>query len=307
MPRYSPNRHNQRTVVVALTLFGLALSALGLALARGSALHENGPLVRYGLPVGLLCFAVMALIAVRYRRWLSLNRGPATRMRINRLHNATGAILAAGAILVPILLVVFSQSSSGGKSGVAPPPTATPVMVQSSQATVPPGFKVNSKPFHLHLELILITLGVLLALVLAALIWRRLRLINLRLALNPITAPEPPEPEPEDEQALADAMSAGRRALDGDDARAAIIACYAAMEESLAAAGVARGRADSPAELLARALAGGVLRGPGPAALTGLFREARFSTHPMGAEQLEAARAALEQSTEQLRDARAVR
>jgi hypothetical protein len=77
-------------------------------------------------------------------------------------------------------------------------------------------------------------------------------------------------------------VDSGRRALrDGADARAAVIACYAAMEQSLAASGIARRASDSPQDLLERAATGGRLTGPSAAALTALFREARYSTHPM--------------------------
>ena len=52
---------------------------------------------------------------------------------------------------------------------------------------------------------------------------------------------------------LEEALLGGRRALlELDDARAAIIACYVAMEESLARAGTAR-LAETPDELLAKA------------------------------------------------------
>ena len=82
--------------------------------------------------------------------------------------------------------------------------------------------------------------------------------------------------------ALLASLAAGSEALDaGGDPRAAIIACYAAMERGFAAAGSAPAVADTPAEVLARATRAGLIR-PGPAqTLTGLFRRARYSTHPM--------------------------
>jgi hypothetical protein len=81
---------------------------------------------------------------------------------------------------------------------------------------------------------------------------------------------------------LAAALAAGARALHEDpDPRTAIIGCYAAMERSLADAGLPPRMADTPAEVLSRATAGGLVR-PAPAAtLTGLFRQARYSSHPM--------------------------
>jgi hypothetical protein len=81
---------------------------------------------------------------------------------------------------------------------------------------------------------------------------------------------------------LAAALAAGARALHEDaDPRAAIIGCYAAMERNLADAGLPPRMADTPAEVLSRATAGGLVRSAPAATLTGLFRQARYSSHPM--------------------------
>ena len=101
---------------------------------------------------------------------------------------------------------------------------------------------------------------------------------------------------------LRDAISSGRRALAAlDDARAAIIACYLAMERSLAAAGADHEVADTPDEFLARAAAAGLIRGSAAGELTGLFYEARFSAHELSTAQRDAARDALEQLAADLR------
>jgi Domain of unknown function (DUF4129) len=86
----------------------------------------------------------------------------------------------------------------------------------------------------------------------------------------------------DDDDSLRDAIESGRRALRSfDDAQAAIIACYVAMEASLAAAGTAREAAETPDELLARAVISGLLHGPAAARLTALFYEARYSSHAL--------------------------
>jgi hypothetical protein len=98
-----------------------------------------------------------------------------------------------------------------------------------------------------------------------------------------------------DSEELREAVESGRAALALlDDAREAIIACYLAMERSLAERGAARGAADTPDELLARAVAAGVVRGVAARRLTALFYEARFSSHPLGREQRDAASQALD-------------
>ena len=93
---------------------------------------------------------------------------------------------------------------------------------------------------------------------------------------------------------------AGPRWPEIDDARAAIIACYVAMERRLAERGTARAAADTPDELLARAVASGAVRGGAAGRLTALFYEARFSTHPLGAGQRDAASAALDELAAEL-------
>jgi Domain of unknown function (DUF4129) len=85
---------------------------------------------------------------------------------------------------------------------------------------------------------------------------------------------------------LAAAAAAGASALGAAaGARVAIISCYAAMEESLSAAGSPRLAADTPEELLNRAVGTGAIRTPAAARLTVLFREARFSPHRLGDEE----------------------
>jgi len=68
-----------------------------------------------------------------------------------------------------------------------------------------------------------------------------------------------------------------------------------AMEASLAERGAARAVADTPDELLARATTSGLVRGTAAARLTSLFYEARFSSHPLGRGQRDAAERALDE------------
>jgi hypothetical protein len=106
-------------------------------------------------------------------------------------------------------------------------------------------------------------------------------------------------------QALAGAVAAAEVELDahGDDVRAAIIAAYAAMERELARAGTVRRASDTPTDLLERAVRDGRLS-PGPArTLTDLFREARFSHHPMPPGRRDEAARALARVSDDLRGA----
>ena len=132
-----------------------------------------------------------------------------------------------------------------------------------------------------------IVIIILLALVAAVAIYRLARFIAAyrgtwtgwrRRAASAAIAPSADD----DEAGLLEAVESGQSALRRlDDARAAIIACYVAMEDSLARAGTARAAADTPDELLARAAGQGLIRTAAAARLTALFYEARFSSHPM--------------------------
>jgi Domain of unknown function (DUF4129) len=91
------------------------------------------------------------------------------------------------------------------------------------------------------------------------------------------------EQDPAEQEALAGAVAAAEVELDshGDDTRAAIIAAYLAMERQLMASGTARQASDTPTDFLVRATAASRVSRGAATRLTELFREARFSTHPM--------------------------
>jgi len=100
--------------------------------------------------------------------------------------------------------------------------------------------------------------------------------------------------EPQRESSLQDALSAGTAALrDETDPRAAIIACYAAMEGSLAGAGAAPTVSDTPDEVLTRAASGGLIRSAAAGELTRLFRQARYGHRDMAEGERAAAQGAL--------------
>jgi len=102
---------------------------------------------------------------------------------------------------------------------------------------------------------------------------------------------------------LAAALSAGTAALRArDDPGAAIIACYAAMERSFGRAGSSPSAADTPAEVLARASASGLVRSGAAGTLTALFRRARYSHHAMAEDDRAAALGALAVLRADLRD-----
>ena len=100
--------------------------------------------------------------------------------------------------------------------------------------------------------------------------------------------------EPPERRAARAAVDAAIDALDTTiDPRYAVIAAYAAMERVLAARGIRRLRAEAPREYLRRVLLAASGAERDAQTLTGLFEEARFSTHPISERVRELALSAL--------------
>ncbi|MFD4183034.1 DUF4129 domain-containing protein [Rhodococcus sp. NPDC058514] len=91
----------------------------------------------------------------------------------------------------------------------------------------------------------------------------------------------------------------------GADPRAAIIACYLAMERGLREApDAAPLESDTPTEVLARAVHHGALHRASATALVGLFEEARFSGHEMTERHRDTAATLLRSVLAELRETR---
>jgi hypothetical protein len=197
----------------------------------------------------------------------------------------TGALALASTILVLIPRHLVRLP--------APSPRPVPICQKCSPRSPKP---LHLGSFHFPIGDLLYALGVavLVAAIVALSVWARRQ-------SRKQPAPEPEALAEEYGEALEKALEGGRRALLSlDDARAAIIACYVAMEESLARAGTVRTSAETPDELLAKA-ASTLLIGAGAARrLTSLFYEARFSTHPLADNQRTAAASALAEISAEL-------
>jgi hypothetical protein len=268
-------------VVVAL-----GIAAVGVRAAAGATLRNAGLTAAAAVGLALL-FAILTLTAAAKYRDHVRGTYAATTVE-DRLRQATTAFLFVSASLVPVTLLYLHRPVAYKP---APP---KPELHRPPRQLPPGGSGVDGLPWWLNAILVgvLIVVGLL---VLTWLIALAIRLLRNLPVIEPTEAAELIESQAEDE-ALADALLAGRSALAGDDTRAAIIACYAAMEASLEQIGITRARSDSPSDLLQRAMTRD-LPGTGPrdaVTLTNLFREARFSTHPMTPAQLEAARSALD-------------
>ncbi|MET7279241.1 DUF4129 domain-containing protein [Kribbella sp. NPDC005582] len=130
--------------------------------------------------------------------------------------------------------------------------------------------------------------GAALLVFIGLLIYRVLRRVQL-----PTTVEPDPDWERVAAQKLAEAVDTGLAGIDSGRATDAVIACWVALEEAAASAGVAREPAETPAEFTVRVLGVGGISEPHLIRLGELYREARFSTHGSSEESRAEARAAL--------------
>ncbi|MDP9239108.1 MAG: DUF4129 domain-containing protein [Actinomycetota bacterium] len=100
---------------------------------------------------------------------------------------------------------------------------------------------------------------------------------------------------------LGAAAEAGLADLDeGTDPRRAVIAAWLRLEQAAASAGTRRLPAETPGELTERLLAGHAVSPVTLAGLAGLYREARYSRHPVDERMRSDARRALERLRREL-------
>jgi hypothetical protein len=260
-----------------LFLVGLLIVLVIAGVSAGPALRWSaswqGPWHERGTAVGLTLEVVLAglLIALMVRILRSRASGQGTSEPARRLRLTLIPVMIAGMIAVA-LGIVHVYIRSGRIRSIAPPryalprPRSTPATARLEGTSALPDIRYA-------------LLALLLAVVITALV------ITMRRGLRRPRAEPEVSLEDDDSTALQTAVRAGRAALaDLTEDRKAIIACYAAMERSLAGAGAARELAETPDELLARASAAGLLHGDAPATLTALFYQARFSSHEVPAE-----------------------
>lgn len=277
---------------LALAACLLALAAVGL---RGTVPRPalDGSFRHDGLLIAAAAEAVLGclLAALLVRR----SRAPDDAIIAARLRRILTYIVVIALVAIPVAYVLDvsahvhlapnPQRRGGTRSGSAP-------------VRVPRSHLVSDQ----------FVVVILLALVAAALIYVIARFIMTyrgtwtgwrRRAGSAAIEPSAGD----DEDSLREAVESGQSALGLlDDARAAIIACYAAMEQTLAQAGTARATADTPYELLLRAADQGLIRTDAATRLTTLFYEARFSSHPMPPARRDDARRALAEVAASLAD-----
>jgi hypothetical protein len=274
--------------VLVAVLLAVALVGLRAGIPRTS--WDHGPWHAHGTGVGIgleAVLAVLLLAVLRRGRQAPVPGQPAAGLRA-----LLRVILIVGLAGVPVLLLLNSARLTPGQ----PHPISSPRARLDGR---PPPPAAHGGGVNLALIFYALLALVLLAAVIACVLLLRRRTRAERVA----DVDDLGDEAAESEELLRQAVRSGQAALrEIDDARLAIIACYAAMEQSLARAGAQRGAAETPDELLARAAAAGVVEGSEAGQLTALFYEARFSSHALPADRRHEARQALEVLAESLRD-----
>jgi hypothetical protein len=221
---------------------------------------------------------------------------------LRRAGTATGALLAIAAVLTPIGLVILGRQDQSRlqpqtDQGTPPPLPRRSVSGQTLTPAVPHqgwnGYSAIGKA----------VLYLVAAAAVGILVYALVRFLTRNWRHRPGLAPVDFEPLNPVVEQLAEAVAAGTEALEyRGEAREAVIACYAAMEQALSGAGgTERRAADTPEEFLSRVTAAQVIPGAPARRLTELFREARFSRHAITEDKRDTAREALAAISEHLR------
>ena len=264
-------------VLLAVTVAGLRAHGTFSRAAHSAAVGVTGSVLAVVLAAGegiaLVAF-VLVLAMARPQRKQNPDTDEPWRPPIPWWAKTVG-VLVALAVLVTPFVVLFSKKN---KSSTTPLQLTRPGVVPSG-----PAGRLAHPPQGVPWPLIA-GMAVAVVVVVALTLWSRRRRLS----------PRGPRGWTPRLGGLLDSLAAGHEALTGAaDPRAAIIACYAAMERGFAAAGSAPAAADTPAEVLARAAEAGIISSSAPGALTALFRRARYSAEPMTSADSGAAAAAL--------------
>lgn len=283
-PPMSPNLRRGASVAALLAVAAIGLRARASLPSVGSpgaaAAVRHGFLVFFGAVegvAGLACLVLLVLIFRSRRRKSRPEDDPRFEqdLMIPWWARALAMLAAVALVTVPVALLILS--ARGHRRSTLP----LRLSGRPAPALVSPGAHVAAESSGWWLAGLAAVAVAAIGLAWSA--WLRQR----RPAAE--TARAGPAAD-----RLSAAASAGTIALHSHaDPRAAIIACYAAMERSLSGAGSPPAAADTPAEVLDRASASGLAQSAAAGALTGLFRQARYSDHAMAEEHRTAALQAL--------------
>jgi hypothetical protein len=261
-------RNLRKRAAITGLLFAVAFVGLGTS---GYRLTEHGPWRNFGGPVfgGLeLVLLALLLTARSIRRRAPEASYMTARLRLFLHRTIVSAMVVVLAVVVTLLVWPGLKKYSGN------PLTNVPALGPNMYIHRYTGLSSTEVEFFISAGVALLVCAITVA--------------SVYLLRRRAGAAAPGEQADEVGATLRRAVESGLHALHSiDDTRAAIIACYLTMEESLGTAGAARTRAETSTELLTRAVRAGLLHGSAANQLTLLFYEARYSSHelPAGARQ----------------------
>jgi hypothetical protein len=214
-----------------------------------------------------------------------------------------GALALAAVLLVGLVAAGFvvlasasgpvrpvSQSTLRSTPKPFTPPTPPPNTQSAPTGTPPPARKPAEPPAWLQSvwqAIVWLVIAAVLVFIVLVVI-RVIRKVQL-----PTAEPEQADWERVKTERLAEAVDEGLARIDTGTPTDAVIACWVALEEAAASAGVARDQSETPAEFTVRVLGVGGISEPQLIRLGELYREARYSTHGSSEEARTEARAAL--------------
>lgn len=279
-------------VIVLITLLALAAITLHGYIPGVTESRDNRPassaLSVALMPVLLTVSTVILLagvIASQHRLPLAMPEPDRDtdrqQWRLGRVGLLVLAGLAVFAVILAAAAAVFFVGA--GHESAPPPPASAPTTGRPPDDFATSAPDPGTTPAELTGTALLLT-----AIAAAALVGVAITgLVVVTVAARRRSAPAPQPLAPVASTAvdsLARAAEMGLAAMNvpGQEPRAAIIACYVAMERGLAFDRAAAPLAsDTPMEVLARAFERGALHDASARELVSLFEEARFSPHAM--------------------------
>jgi hypothetical protein len=299
------DRATGRVVAVIVLLIVVAASLRGYLpgvdrAAQKSPPHSGASLLYVVAMLGVSVVIVAVAIIARLRdprRTAPSASGLSDRFSDGRGRPTWRVLVIGAAVLVAWLLTVwllahFVTLHIGGQPPAAPASTAPTPASNGSRPPRPPDVGADRDVLR---YLIAATAALFVVIVVGAVATARRR----RVGEPSVVAPEISRPPvaPSTSESLVRAAEVGLAEI-GDrsrEPRAAIIACYAAMERELSRVpGAVPQDFDTPTEVLARAVENHALHGDSAAELVNLFEEARFSPHVMSEAHRESALSVLQ-------------
>ncbi len=290
----TPARSSTVLLVILALAFAIGAAAAFVAAASAKSPGPTQPATEVILTTDDLAvgFAVLFGIVIGIGVWVWIGSGRGGAPQRWMLVMLVSLVIA---VLFVVILQVFGgagASASNSGNSTAPPPVQPPPYDNGNGSLTGPGGVLD----YLHLPSWSLFLGIaIVAIVVAVVVVPRARAYLANREPDGPSGPAPAEVE-EVRQALAQAAG---ELESGSDPRAVVIALYATV---LRRVGPMVGGVDTatPEEIRAQHLVRLGVEADVAESLTRLFEEARYSTHPMGAEAAERARITIAAAQEDL-------